>query len=302
LLAQTAERRKRLWQSLRRSLANRLPAKVLFGALATVALLLWLAVATLPDGRLHVTMLDVGEGEAALIETPSGQYILVDGGPSPTQIVTHLGRHLPFWDRTIDLVVLTHPDNAHLNGLIPVLERYDVQQVLHSPQVCLAAACARWQELLREKGIITRQPLSGTTIDAQGGILLTVIHPSTADLDLEEAPLVLRLDYGQSSFLFAGSATRQAETAMLARREPLQCDVLQVAQQGDESATTFPFLQGASPSLAVVSCGRGNRAGHPDEATTLRLARQGTTVLRTDEVGSVEIISDGTSFEVEVGR
>ncbi|MBC8264123.1 MAG: MBL fold metallo-hydrolase, partial [Anaerolineales bacterium] len=125
---QEPSRLKSMW----RRLTDRLSTKVLFTGLTVAAILVWVAVASLPDGKLHVVFFDVGEGDAIFIQTPGGQQILVDGGPSPTTLISALGRRMPFWDRSIDLVILTHADEDHLAGLIPVLERYRVGQVLDS--------------------------------------------------------------------------------------------------------------------------------------------------------------------------
>ena len=108
--------------------------------LALAAVVVWLALRGLPDGRLHVYFLDVGQGDAILVQAPDGRQILVDGGPSPTALLNELGDVLPFWDRSLDLVVLTHPDGDHITGLIPLLDRYRVGQVLDVPQ---SDTCAR---------------------------------------------------------------------------------------------------------------------------------------------------------------
>ena len=118
----------------------------LVAILALVAVVVWLALRGLPDGRLHVYFLDVGQGDAILVQAPDGRQILVDGGPSPTALLNELGDVLPFWDRSLDLVVLTHPDGDHITGLIPLLDRYRVGQVLDVPQSESAPEAAPWLE------------------------------------------------------------------------------------------------------------------------------------------------------------
>ena len=122
------------------------------GVLAVVAALVWLAGRGLPDGRLHVYFLDVGQGDAIFVRTPDGHQILIDGGPSPAALLAELGRVMPFWDRTLDLVVLTHPDDDHQAGLFAVLERYRVAQVLDSAGAHAGRDAPIWQDLIARSG------------------------------------------------------------------------------------------------------------------------------------------------------
>jgi competence protein ComEC len=102
------------------------------GGAGVIALLVWLAVAALPDGRLHVAFLDVRQGDAILVTTPDGRQLLIDGGPSATDLNWRLGQEMPFWDRTLELVVNTHPDSDHLGGMVSLLDRYRVEQAVIS--------------------------------------------------------------------------------------------------------------------------------------------------------------------------
>lgn len=302
-MAQTGDKRKAAWRTIVGALAGRQMTAILVGGLGLVAVLVWAGVASLPDGRLHVAFLDVGDGDATWIETPSGGQVLVNGGPSPSAMAAHLGRRMPFWDRTLDLVVLTDWREEHLAGLIPVLERYEVGQVLRPPGGCTRATCIRWEKLLHEKGIPVLVAVAGTRADLGNGAVLTVLHPDGAGKGSGgDEPLVLRVDYGRACSLFAGSAGRDAEAAMLARGEGVRCDVLQVGDHGGSEATSPVFLEAVYPALAVISCGEGGPAAQPDEAVLERLNGHGATVVRTDEAGTVEVISDGQGYEVAVGR
>jgi competence protein ComEC len=126
-----------------------------------------------------------------------------------------------------------------------------------------------------------------------------VLHPRSTSV---EEPVVLRVDYGGTCFLLAGSADLDVERALLSGADRLRCDVLLVAQHGDDGATSPRFLEAVRPALAVISVGEGNRSSDPDEATLARLAEHGATVVRTDERGTVRVISDGMGYEVKVGR
>ena len=308
-MGQPHERRRALWQSVRAALRGHLKTKVVIGGLAVVAVLVWSGVYAMPDGKLHVTVLDVGQGDAVYIETPLGRQILVNGGPSGTATAAHLGQRMAFWDRSLDVVVLTDQREEHLVGLVPVLERYAVDHFWQwLPEDRGSAAYEQLQEAAREQGLVTGQPGIGTRMDMGDGVVVTVLHAPDV-LPGEEGRLasddvaVLRVDYGQTCLLLAASAGAKAERAMLAYDLPgVRCDVLQVGRHGSEAASTPAFLEAVRPALAVVSAGEGNRAGDPDERTLARLSEVGAMVVRTDEVGSVEVISDGVGVQVRVGR
>jgi competence protein ComEC len=126
LVLLSPERRRAVLQSLR----ERLSLKLTLGGMALATVVSWFAMLQFPDGKLHVVFMDVGQGDAIFVETPGGVQILVDGGPEGSVLLSELGRHMPFWDRSLDLVVLTHPDADHLSGLVPALERYGVRAVV----------------------------------------------------------------------------------------------------------------------------------------------------------------------------
>jgi competence protein ComEC len=304
LMGQTEEKRRATWHMLRRALfqwfSGRPATKMLMGGLAIVAVLVWLAVAALPDGKLHVIFLHVGGGDATFIETPSGQQVLVNGGPSPAKMTAYLGRRMPFWDRTLDLVVLTDDTNEHLAGLVPALERYRVSHLLYSAEACTRPACARWQELVRAKGVVAQQPVAGMRADLGGGLILTVLHPAGSRSTQSDASVVLRVDYGQTCFLLTGSADQEAQVAMLARGENLRCDVLQMGQGGDEGAVTTAFLEAVRPALVVLSDKEDNEAGNPTGDALGQLNLSGATIVGTGQRGSVEVVSDGVGYDVRV--
>ena len=173
---------------------------MLVGGLAIAVVLVWTAVASLPDGRLQVMVLDVGEGDAVFVETPAGQQVLVNGGPSPVKMTAHLGRRMPFWDRTLDLVVLTDPEEEHLAGLIRVLKRYEVANVPYVlPRGYVSLIYERWQELVQEKGVVPQRAIAGTRVALGSGVSLTVLHPTEEELaddpfDERKQAMVVRVD------------------------------------------------------------------------------------------------------------
>jgi competence protein ComEC len=301
-MAQRTERRQAMWQALRRAVVANLPTKLLIGGLGIAVTLVWWAVGTLPDGKLHVTILRVGDGNAVLIETPSGQHVLVDGGPSPSTLLAHLGRRMPFWDRTVELIVLGDPDDGNLSSQISVLERYEVRQLLHAvPKGYRSPAHERWQDVVRENGAIAQVASARAYVDLGDGATMTVLHPTTDESDVEDQPVVLRVDYGPTCVLLAGHAGSEAQEAMLARREHVRCDVLQVGGYGSVAGLTPSFLETVRPELVIVSCGDEGCATASTQAMLAQAQQSGATVVRTDRYGSIDVVSDGVGYEVQVG-
>jgi competence protein ComEC len=274
------------------------------GLLAVVAALAWLALGGLPDGRLHVYFLDVGQGDAIFVVAPDGRQILIDGGPSPTALLSELGDLMPFWDRALDLVVLTHPDGDHITGLIALLERYRVAQVLDTPLSDNAADAGAWLAGVASNGAKRAYAQRGMSLPV-GELTLTVLHPGPRPLtgtasDTNNNSIVLRLDYGQTSFLLAGDAEQPAEAEMLAAGLALRADVLKVGHHGSNGATSAPFVAAVAPRLAVIQVGADNSFGHPHPDVLARLA--GTEIVRTDRHGRIEVVSDGERLWVKLTR
>ncbi len=303
LMAQTREKRGSLWQAVTR----RLPTKALLGGATLAALLAWAALFSLPDGKLHVFFLDVGAGSAIFIETPDGKQLVIDGGASPTMMLAQLGRRMPFWDRSLDLAALTAPQDKHLNGLIPVLERYRVGHVLDNLGACDSAACKRWRALVQQKGLAVQSPRAGAQIDLGRGVRLSVLHPADepsadAAMDVSNESMALRLDYGQTCFLFVGDLGAEGQTALLARRENVRCDVLQV--QRDAQDEMSPALaKRVNPSLVVIAGQADSRHAQSGDSIPEAFGPDAASrVVYTAQYGSIEVISDGQSYDVRVGR
>jgi len=301
--AQEPSRLKTLWQRL----TDRLSTKALVAGLAIVVLLVWVAAFSLPDGKLHVTFLDVGQGDAIFIQTPRGQKVLVDGGPSPTTVLAALGRRMPFWDRAIDLVVLSHPHDDHVSGLIPVLKRYKVKAFLDGGQEHPTPAYTQCLEVIQEKGISYQLAQLGMQIQLGEGLQMRVLHPegellSGTDSDVNNNSIVLRLVYGRISFLLTGDVEEEAEAVLLLSNEDLASTILKSPHHGSDTSLNLRFLEAVNPQLAVIQVGADNQFGHPDPTTLAKLEERGVMVLRTDQNGTVEVVSDGERYWIKAER
>ena len=277
-----------------------IPAAGIALLLALASALLWLAVTAPVSGRLTVTFLDVGQGDAILIEGPDGQRILVDGGPSEEAISAALGRSLPFYDRRIDLVVLTHPQADHLGGLPGVLRRYDVGSVLASPVEGDSAAYRAWKDALRGESAPYHEAAAGQTIDLGNGARLYVLSAPPQESDPNVDSVVIKLTMGRASFLLTGDIESSREAALIRSGADLRATVYKVPHHGSATSSTSQFVSAVDPLVDVISVGRDNRFGHPSPELLDRL--DGDAVFRTDLHGDVAVSTDGRRLWIEAGR
>jgi competence protein ComEC len=273
------------------------------GGVALLCLLalavVWLAATQPEHGRLTVTFLDVGQGDAILIEGPDGHRVLVDGGPSEDAIASALGRNLPFYDRRVDLVVLTHPQSDHLGGLPAALDRYDVRSVLASPLQADTAVYRAWRDALRDSAVPHATAVAGHSADLGRGARLDVLAAPTEG-DLNEASVVIKLTMGSASFLLAGDIGTDAEAALVRSGADVRATVYKVSHHGSAGSSSEPFVATVDPLIDVISVGAGNRHGHPAPETLERL--DGDAVFRTDLHGDVTVSTDGRRLWVETSR
>ncbi|MCD6290622.1 MAG: DNA internalization-related competence protein ComEC/Rec2 [Anaerolineae bacterium] len=293
------------WRLWARRLTHHLPSKVATGILSIAAILVWIGAIQGPDGLLHVFFLDVGQGDAILIQTPSGHQVLIDGGPSPAQLAWQLGRHMPFWDRGIDIVALTHPDSDHMNGLVPLADRYQIGMVIGSPITDRSPEARPWLTTLRHHHIRREIAQRGARIHMGDGVWLDVLHPPAhlllnTQADDNNNSLVVRLGYGHICVLLTGDAEREAELSMITSGQPLRCPILKVSHHGSAGATSPEFLAAVMPQIAIFQVGRDNPFGHPAPAVLKRLAH--TRIYRTDRDGTIELITDGVHIWLRTER
>ncbi|MEE8194671.1 MAG: DNA internalization-related competence protein ComEC/Rec2, partial [Dehalococcoidales bacterium] len=287
---------------------SRLSRKWVIPPLMVAAILVSFAAVTMPDDNLHISFLDVGEGDAILIQR-GNQQVLVDGGTSPQAISLGLSQKMPFWDRTIDLVVLTHPHADHVTGLVEVLRRYKVKQVLRPDLEQDSPIYGEWLNLIAEKNIEETIARAGQQVELGDGLVIKVLSPQRPLLtgtasDIDNNGVVLRLNMGNISFLLAADIFREAEFELIAQRADLSSTVLKVAHGGSDTSTSPEFLAVVNPQIAVISTGADNRYGHPTPVVMERLQQKlgKANIYRTDEHGTIEFITDGEGLWVKVER
>lgn len=284
-------------------------SKALWGSLTILlsALLAFAVGAHLDARELRVAVLDVGQGDAILIRTPQEQNILIDGGPG-SAVLERLAEQLPFYDRTVDLLILTHPHADHVNGLVDVLRRYTVRRVLYTGALHTSQKYLDFLALIRDRGIPLEIVDAPRDIMLGGGIDLRLLYPLRSFRDesvqeLNDTSIVAKLSYGDSSFLFTGDAEAVVERELLERDTAvLNADVLKVGHHGSDSSSTGAFLDAVSPDYAAISVGAGNRYGHPHASTLDKLRRRGVRIFRTDEDGTIVFVTDGKEITPHLDR
>ena len=285
-------------------------------ALAGAALLAVLAgnvVAARPDGSIHIIVLDVGQGDSILLEGDRGGRILIDGGPDPNVLMTDLDRYIPTWDRRIDAVVLTHPHDDHVAGLVAVVQRYRVGRAFESGWSVGTSAYRAWKSALAARAIPAERLATGETLQLDdatlrvlwpddGRIRPAYLDPAATDnRQTNDASIVLLGEFEGRRFLLTGDAEDDVDPILLSRGLPT-VDMLKVAHHGSATASSDVLLATLRPRVSVVSVGVDNPYGHPNGATMARLWSHSASVFRTDENGTVETTLSGAEVTVNPSR
>jgi competence protein ComEC len=298
----------------------RLRIGYLISGITTGFIILLSFILTQPDGRLHIVFCNVGQGDAAYVRFADGRDILIDGGPDTSSVLSCLGRHMPFWDRKIDIVVLSHPQKDHMEGLSSVFMRYDVGYFIRGNVDSASSGFAKLMSLVKNKNINVQYVTRGDviTIDSTS---LSVLWPSqeqlalaksheasdvsegsnvlgATDAQLNDFCVVLALKYGTFDALFPGDADSHVE----AKYDKLQAfdspvEILKVPHHGSKTGMTKDFVEWVRPAVSIISVGK-NSYGHPSEEAVNMLQSVNSRIYRTDEKSDIEVISDGKTWHV----
>ena len=281
---------------------------VIIGILFGLNILAWLAVYDLNKPQLlEVNFFDVGQGEAIFIETPSRHQILIDGGPS-SLILEKLAESLPFWDRTIDLIILTHPEHDHLAGLIEVLKRYKVENILWTGVLRDTAEYKEWVKLIKDEGAKIKIAQASQRINLstyEVNRYIDILYPFE-NLEGQEfknsnnTSIVAKLNLGENSFLFTGDAYKSVEKKLVDKETDLASDVLKVGHHGSKTSNSEEFIEKVSPEIAVISVGKDNPYHHPHQETLDTLEKYGIKILRTDLNSDIKILCDSQSLKLKL--
>lgn len=271
----------------------------ILGLLLAAALCAWYAVIREDrDGKLTVAFLDIGQGDAIFIESPTGTQMMIDGGPGAI-VLRELGEAMPFYDRSIDLLLISNPDADHIAGFIDILRSFRVNAVVEPGTVGASSDYRAFEELIKEeeaRRIVARR---GQILHLGGGAYFEILFPDrdVSGLDTNDGSIVGKLVYGNTSFLFLGDAPEAIEKYLsYVDKKRLDVDVLKVGHHGSKTSTGDALLGFASPAMAVISAGRENRYGHPHAEVLERLKQFEVETLGTYEQGRIILESDGETI------
>ena len=261
----------------------------------------WLTFSAVSD--LEVSYLDVGQGDSTLIKTPYGQNVLIDGG-SDNAVINMLGKELSWWDKNIDLMILSHPHDDHLNGLIDVINRYKVKKILYTGAIHTSPNYLKWLELVKDKKIPVVIVDKPQTINFGEDCGLNILYPrenlsGEVVADLNNSSIVAKLIYGKNKFLFVGDIEVEAEKELIEKNIDLQANVLKAGHHGSDTSTSQDFLERIDPKIVVIQVGVDNNFGHPSRRVLKRLERIGAEIFRNDLDGVIKITSDGENIYVK---
>jgi competence protein ComEC len=252
------------------------------------------------EGMLRVTFLDVGQGDAIFIESPNGNQMLIDSGPDKN-ILNALGRVMPFYDRSIDFVISTHPDQDHIGGLPEVFKNYSVLEYFTNGMISETGTFKEVEQEIIDNNIDTGILREGEIIDFGDGVLLKILYPNLPPegKDTNEYSIVAKLFYGDSSFILTGDAPTDVLN-FLANTDGinLKSDVLKVAHHGSKNSLSPEFLSAVSPEYSIISASRDNSFGHPHKEIVDALNDIKTNILGTFNDGDIIFSTDGERISV----
>lgn len=254
------------------------------------------------EGMLTIAFLDIGQGDAIYIEAPNGNQMLIDGGP-PKKILSALRRVTPFYDRSIDILMVTNPDLDHIGGFIDVLGSFKVDKVVEPGTRNVSGVYAELEQSISTEGADRIVAQRGQTIwlDKKHGVSFQVLFPdrNVSGVGTNDGSIVGKLLYGNTSIMFTGDSPQKIEKYLvLLDGDKLDSDILKVGHHGSRTSTSEEFVGFVSPEYAVISNGRGNSYGHPHKETLNTLDKFDVKTFRTDEKGTIIFKTDGETLSI----
>lgn len=247
--------------------------------------------------NLEVDFLDVGQGDAILIKTPYNQNILIDGGPD-NSVLSKLGENLAFYDKNIDLLILTHPHSDHVTGLVEILRRYNVKKVIFTGVSYSASYYSAFLDIIQKQNIPTEIIKGPEDITFGDNLILKILYPysdiSGQKFDnVNDESIISKLIYYNESFLMTGDAETETEERLINNKIDISADVLKVSHHGSCASLDQKVLDAVRPETAVISVSTDNKYGHPCDQTLNLLKNNNIKILRTDSLGTLKFISNG---------
>lgn len=251
-----------------------------------------------------MAFLDVGQGDSIFVQAPNGRQMLVDGGPNAC-VLRELGQIMPFYDRSIDVILATHADQDHIGGLIEVLKRFKIGLFIQTNTTSTSAVYAELEDLIKEKHIKTETIISPEVLNLGLGVDFDILFPTrnTVGWDTNDSSIVGKLVYGANSFLLTGDSPQKIEKYLVGKYGLiLKSDVLKAGHHGSKNSNSEIFVGTASPAYSIISAGLNNRYGHPSPEAVDTLTRLGGQILETLGKGMIVFNSDGQNLTLVRGN
>ena len=269
-------------------------------SLTILTIIVWLSVWQIqPKNHVRVSFLDVGQGDAILLTASNGNQILIDGGRDK-RVLSKLSREMPFFDRSIDVVIATHPDADHIGGLPKVLVRYNTGVFLESGAQSDSTTDSELKRIIGRTKKELLQARGGMVVSMGDGSYLQILFPDrdVSGLDTNDASIVAKYVFGDTCFLLTGDSPIKIEDYLVSLYgESLSCDVLKVGHHGSNTSTGEKFLNAVSPQMAIISAGKDNSYGHPHAEVVERLRQKDVEILNTAETGTIRIKANTERLE-----
>lgn len=274
--------------------------------------LAWYILTYVVDNKLHFYFLDVGQGDSVYVRKMNNFDLLIDGGPD-NKVISELGAVMSFWDRKIDYIILTHPHADHVTGLIEVIKRYEIGQILGTDATHTTNEYLEFLRIIKEKNIPYRLVRAGDRFDLTNDIAIDIFWPEYSFYDrevnnLNNTSVVAKLTYNSFSTLFTGDIEEEVQKQLSnnirndQRNNPLQSAILKVAHHGSANGSYEAFIKLVKPEAVVIQSGKGNQFGHPAKSTLEKYHELNGQIFRTDTNGRVEIITNGNNYQIRTRK
>lgn len=268
-------------------------------------LIVSLLIHSIAPKKLKVSFLDVGQGDAILIQTPGGHDMLIDGGGTD-KVLEKLSKQMSYFDRGIDVVVATHPDADHITGLIPVLKKYQVKQIITSPLSGHTGISETLEKSINDEHAEVRVAQKGDQIIFGDGVVAHVLYPTknihVSKSETNDASVSIVITYGDESVLLTGDLATTYEGALLGGALPKNITIYKAGHHGSKYSSGEQLLSYIKPEYSVISAGKDNKYGHPNQEALSRLETYSREILSTIEKGTITFFLDGKSLSVSTEK
>jgi len=274
---------------------------LIFGALIIFNIVIWVFVfAEKPKDFVRVSFLDVGQGDAILIQARNGNQVLFDAGPN-RKVLSELTKEMPFFDRSIDVLVATHPDRDHIGGFPEIVNRYKTRLFVDSYTSADTSIYSEFKGRLKSKNVSEIKARRGMVLDLKDGSFIEFLFPDrdVSELDPNDSSIIARYVFGEKCFLLTGDAPQKMEEYVLSLESDMECDVLKVGHHGSKTSTSDIFVSAVRPKFAIISADKDNNYGHPHEEVLSILKKYNVEIFSTADLGTIRIETNGKNLSIK---